>query len=77
MTKVELAKYSDSMVEDIARHYVKSSTDEEGLIMWLKPGAKLTMKPELIHLREVVRIIAMYLFNFDTILITSMIVQFN
>lgn len=78
MTKAELAKHSDSMVEDIARHYVKSSTDEEGLIMWLKPGVKLSMTPELIHLREVVRIIALYLFNCDTILIIiSMIAQVN
>ena len=42
------------MLADIARQYKKDRSDEKGLIMWLKPGVDRRVKPELIHLKEVV-----------------------
>lgn len=60
-------------MEHISRHYVKSNTKDSGLMMWLKPGARRALKPELIHFGEVVRMISDFLLQINIILTISMI----
>jgi len=58
-TRERLKEREELMVTDIARQYVKSNSEDQGLIMWLKPGAVRRINPEPIHLKEVVN----YLIN--------------
>lgn len=60
-------------MEQISRHYVKSDSKESGLMIWLKPGAQRALKPELIHLGEVVRMISVILLQINIVLTISMI----
>ena len=55
-TKAQVEARSNGIEEHIARHYLRSSSTEKGLILWLKPGVQRRIQPEPIHLKEVVSI---------------------
>lgn len=54
ITKSQLEEREETILADIARQYKSYRSEEKGLIMWLKPGVDRRIKPELIHLKEVV-----------------------
>ena len=53
-TRKRLEERENEIRRNIQNHLMKSNTEKKGLILWLKSGVSLDIRPEPIHLKEIV-----------------------